>query len=665
VHQEKLMIFSAKNLLTFCVFACLCVNIANAKITAEIKPASKHTAALNVKQLESLAVDDKRDFAEQSRGFIAAPASKKIVSNGKVVWDMERFNFLFEDKRYQSIHPSLQRHALLNMNYGLYKVSDSVYQVRGFDLANITFVKGETGWLVFDTLATKETAKAALDLVNEHLGKRPIVAVVYSHNHADHFGGIRGLVDQADVLSGKVKIIAPQGFMEHAISENVYAGNAMNRRLFYQYGLVLPAGPTGHVDQAIGKGIPNGTISLLAPNVVITEPIQIMEIDGIRMEFQLTPNTEAPSEMNTWFPDLKTFWAAENITGTIHNIYTLRGAPVRDALAWSKYINKALYKYGKQAEIMVASHSWPRWGNERIQEVMKGQRDMYAHLNNQVLHLANSGVTINEIHNLYTVPKSQQKNWFSRGYHGSFEHNSRAVINRYLGYWDANPTTLIPTSPRESAPLYVEMMGGSKKILKKAGSLFNAGEYKLAQEILDKLVYAEPNNTDAKLMLADCFEQIGYQQESPSVRNSFLAAAQELRVGVPAGIETRTLSPDMVSALTVSNYLDYLAILMDARKAEGMAFTINFLISDTNERYAVELSNGALTNIENHTNDNADLSITTDRASMTKIMGQQASYKTLAQEGKLTFDGDVTVLQTLQSTLVQFDPGFEIMPGTK
>jgi len=656
---------SGLTLLPLCLASCLTFNIASAEITADIKPASEHTAALNAEQLKTLAIGDKLDFVEQSRGFIASPKSKKISSDGKVIWDMQRFDFLFEDKRYDSIHPSLQRHALLNMNYGLYKVSDNIYQVRGFDLANITFVKGNTGWIVFDTLTNMETAQAALELVTEHLGERPIVAVVYSHNHADHFGGIRGLVKEEDVRSGKVKVIAPKGFMEHAISENVYAGNAMSRRLFYQYGLLLPAAPTGHVDQAIGKGIPNGTISLIAPNLVITEPVQTLKIDGVTMEFQLTPNTEAPSEMNTWFPEFKTFWAAENITGTIHNIYTLRGAPVRDSLAWSKYINRALFEYGKKADIMVSSHNWPRWGNERVQEVMIGQRDMYAHLNNQVLHLANSGVTINEIHNVYTVPESQQKNWFSRGYHGSFEHNSRAVINRYLGYWDANPATLIPSSPGESAPLFVEMMGGSEKILEKSKSLIKNGEYTLAQEILNKLVYAEPKNKSAKLLLADCFEQLGYQQESPSVRNSFLAAAQELRLGVPAGLASKTLTPDLVRALTVSNYLDFLGILMDARKAEGMAFKINYVISDTQEHYALELSNGALSNIKGYLNDDADLTVTTDSNSMTLLIGQRATYKSLAEQGTLSFDGDPSVLKKMQSTMASFDPGFEIMPGTK
>ena len=308
-------------------------------------------------------------------------------------------------------------------------------------------------------MTAKETAAAALKFINQKLGERPVTGVVYSHSHADHFGGVRGVVDEADVSSGKVPVIAPVGFMDHAVSENVYAGNAMTRRMFYQYGVLLPRSPFGHVDQSIGKNTAAGNLGLIPPSVIIEKDFEEMTVDGIKMVFQNTPGTEAPAEMNTYFPDMKAFWAAENITGTVHNIYTLRGALVRDALKWSKEINNALYRFGTEAEVMFASHSWPRWGNDRIQEVMRTQRDIYANLNNEVLHLANQGVTINEIHNVYHPPKSLQNSWAAHSYHGSEEHNSRAVINRYLGYWDANPATLIPLSPRDSAPLYVEMMG--------------------------------------------------------------------------------------------------------------------------------------------------------------------------------------------------------------
>ncbi|MBP1776645.1 MAG: beta-lactamase protein, partial [candidate division NC10 bacterium] len=390
------------------------------------KMPSKFTIELQHGLRKTLPFEDKRDFDEAKKGFIAAPAYKQIMAEaGNVAWDMGSYEFLLQGKDFDSVHPSLQRQAILNMAYGLYEVvPGKVYQVRGFDLANISFIKGDTGWIVFDPLTAKETAKAALDFINEKVGKRPVVAVVYSHSHADHYGGVRGVVDEADVKSGKVPVIAPIGFMEHAIAENVYAGNAMNRRLFFQYGVLLPRSPFGHVDQSIGKNTAAGNAGLIPPSRYIEKDFETLTVDGVTMEFQNTPGTEAPAEMNTWFPQFKAFWAAENITGTIHNIYTLRGALVRDALVWSKHINVALYRYGTEAEYMFASHSWPRWGNARIQEVVRTQRDAYAHLNNTVLHHANQGVTINEIHNVYRQPKSLQEQWAAHSYHGSTEHNS-------------------------------------------------------------------------------------------------------------------------------------------------------------------------------------------------------------------------------------------------
>ena len=629
------------------------------------KMPSKFTVELQSKWRQSLPFDDKRDFEEQKKGFIAAPDYKQIKAEaGHVAWDMGSYEWLLQGKDFDSIHPSLQRQAILNMNYGLYEVIPGIYQVRGFDLANISFIKGKTGWIVFDPLTAKETAKAALDFINEKLGERPVVAVVYSHSHADHFGGVRGVVDEADVRSGKVKIIAPVGFMDHAVSENVYAGNAMSRRLFFQYGVLLPRSPFGHVDQSIGKNTAAGNLGLIPPNVIIEKDFETLTVDGIRMEFQNTPGTEAPAEMNTWFPDFKAFWAAENIVATIHNIYTLRGALVRDALEWSKQINVALYKYGQQADVMFASHSWPRWGNDRIQEVMRAQRDTYANLNNGVLHLANQGVTINQVHNVYEVPKSLQQQWAVRSYHGSVEHNSRAVINRYLGYWDGNPTTLIPLSPEDSAPLYVEMMGGAVKIIAKGRELYDQGKYSHAQEILNKLVYAESQNQEAKDLLADVFEQIGYQQESPSVRNSFLAAALELRSGIPEGASPKTAGPDMIRAMTTELWLDFLGIRLDSKKAEGKQFKINLVTPDSNEKFVVELSNGTLTNIEGFQAKDADLIVTIDRKDLVKTMMGAVSFDEQISTGKAKLKGNRQVYEDLKTLLIHFDLGFEMMPGT-
>ncbi len=628
---------------------------------------SQFTIELQNGLRKTLPFEDKRDFEEAQRGFIAAPAYKQIMADaGNVAWDMGSYEFLLQGKDFDSINPSLQRQAILNMAYGLYEVvPGEIYQVRGFDLANISFIKTNTGWIVFDPLTSKETARAALELVNEKLGKRPVVAVVYSHSHGDHFGGVRGVVDEADVKSGKVKIIAPAGFMEHAIAENVYAGNAMTRRMYFQYGVLLPRSPFGHVDQSIGKNTAAGNLGLIEPNVYITEPFEKMTVDGVEMEFQNTPGTEAPAEMNTYFPQYKAFWAAENITGTIHNIYTLRGALVRDPLAWSKNINNALYRYGNNAQVMFASHSWPRWGNERIQEVMRTQRDAYAHLNNEVLHLANNGVTINEIQNVYQLPDSLKKQWAAHSYHGSEEHNSRAVINRYLGYWDANPATLIPLSPKDSAPLYVEMMGGSSKILAKGRQLYKQGKYREAMEIVNKLVYAQPDNKSAKDLLADIFEQIGYQKESPSVRNSFLGAAYELRHGMPTGASPKSNGPDMIRAMTTELWLNSLAISMDSKKAAGMHFVINLSTPDNGEKFVVEMSNSALTNIKGQQAANPTLAITINRSDLEQVMGGQTTFDQLLAQGKAQFDGDRKAFDQLKSTLTVFKPDFELMPGTK
>jgi alkyl sulfatase BDS1-like metallo-beta-lactamase superfamily hydrolase len=628
-------------------------------------PSADTTAVVQAAR-EALPFGDSRDFEEARKGFIAAPEYRQIMAEaGHVAWDIGSFDFLLDGQDFDGIHPSLQRQAVLNLEYGLYEViPDRIYQVRGFDLANISFIKSDTGWIVFDPLTAKETATAALALLTEHVERRPVVAVVYSHSHADHFAGVRGVVDEADVRAGAVPIIAPVGFLKHAVAENVYAGNAMNRRAFYQYGSLLARSPFGHVDQAIGKGVATGTVGLIAPTVLIEHDIQELTVDGVRMVFQNTPGTEAPAEMNTWFPDWKVFWAAENITGTIHNIYTLRGALVRDALEWSRQINKALYLFGREAEVMFASHSWPRWGNARIQEVMRAQRDAYAHLNNGVLHLANQGVTINEIHNVYRVPDSLAQQWAARSYHGSVEHNSRAVVNRYLGYWDGNPTTLMPLSPSDSAPLYVDMMGGAEPILARGRDLISQGSYLLATEILNKLVYAQPDNIDARHLLADAFEQLGYQQESPSVRNSFLAAALELRSGIPTGVAPKSSGPDLIRALSTSQFLDFLGIRVDPAKASGVDFTINLITPDNGERFVIELSNATLTNLQGFQADNPDLTITINRTDLEEAMIGSTPLQQQVADGVATLVGDTSVMHTLATLLTHFELDFEIMPGT-
>lgn len=452
--------------------------------------------------------------------------------------------------------------------------------------------------------------------------------------------------------------------MEAAISENIFAGNAMTRRTQYQYGVLLARSPFGHVDQGIGKNVANGNTGLIAPNRIIEKDFESLTIDGVEMVFQNTPNTEAPVEMNTYFPQFKAFWAAENITATIHNIYTLRGAPVRNALNWSKQINVALYKFGIEAEVMFASHSWPRWGNARIQEVMRVQRDAYANLNNQVLHYANRGVTINEIHNVYKLPQSLESHWAAHSYHGSEKNNSRGVLQRFLGYWDANPATLIPLSPRDSAPLYVEMMGGSEKIIAKGNELYNGGKYLEASEILNKLVFAEPQNQTAKNLLADTFEQIGYQQESTGVRNSFLQGAYELRTGLQGGVPPKTTGPDVIRAMPTDSWLDFLGISIDPKKAEGLKFTINLITPDNGEKYLIEMSNATLTNIQGVQAPKPDLTITLNRTDLDKVMTGASTFDELITSGKAKFEGDRKPYEQLKSILVAFTPDFEILPGT-
>lgn len=632
----------------------------------EGKAPSRFTVDLRNRMQKQLPFEDVRDFEDSKRGLLAVPPFTKIMADaGNVAWDMESYTFLLQGKDFDSIHPSLQRQAILNMGYGLFEVLPGrIYQVRGFDLANITFVKGDTGWIIFDPLTAAETARAALKFINERLGARPVVAVVYSHSHVDHFGGVRGVVEEADAASGKVKVIAPSGFLHEAISENVFAGTAMTRRSRVQYGTLLGRSPFGHVDQSIGKNVAAGSVGLIRPNLDIVDEFRDLTIDGVRMVFQSTPDTEAPVEMNTWFPDFKAFWAAENVTATIHNIYTLRGAPVRNSLNWSKEINAAIHHF-PDMEVMFASHSWPRWGNARIMETLRAQRDLYANMNNQVLHLANEGVTINEVHNVYKVPASLQQQWAARSYHGSVPVNSRAVINRFLGYWDGNPVNLQPLPQQESGRLFVEMMGGSAKILGRCRALITQGKYQHASELLTHLVYAEPSNQGARNLLADAFEQQGYQSESTSLRNSYLNMAYELRSGMQAGTAPQSTGPDVIRAMGTEQWLDFLGISVDSRKAEGMAFKINLVTPDTNEKFLVEMSNATLTNIKGFTDPAADLTITVNRADLNTVMMGAKTFESLEREGKASFAGSHKPFEQLRSLLVQFSPDFEVFPGTR
>jgi alkyl sulfatase BDS1-like metallo-beta-lactamase superfamily hydrolase len=631
------------------------------------KAPSRHTIAVLEEARRTLPLSDTRDFEENRRGLIAPMPERQIRADaGHVAWDMDRFNFLDQQDRFDSIHPSLHRIGRLNNNYGLYEVVPGIFQVRGFDLSNMTFVRGRTGWIVFDVMLTAETARAAWRLFQQHRGEGlPVSAVIYSHNHADHWGGIRGLLSDADVRSGRIPIIAPHPFLRAAVEENVYAGNAMNRRLAYQYGQLLSVAPHGFVGMGLGQHVSAGAVGLVVPTRIVERDIEEFDVDGVPMVFQNAPGTESPAQMHTWIPSMRALWMAENVNATLHNIYTLRGAPVRDPLRWSKYIADALYRFGTQAEVLFGAHHWPRWGSERIQEVLRGQRDLYANMNNQVLHLANQGVTINQIHNVFAVPQGIQQMWFNRGYHGSPQNNARGVVQRFLGYWDCNPATLIPLSPEDAAPLYVEMMGGAERIIARGRALHDEGRYQHASEILNRLVFAEPTNRAARELLADVWEQIGYQQENAGLRNSFLNGAYELRSGISMGEAATSGTPDVIRAMSTELFLNFLGIRMDARKAEGMRFTINLVTPDNGERFIIELANATLTNLQGFQADRADLTLTINRSALEQVMTGEKSLDAQIADGTARVQGDVSVLTRLAGLMVDFDPRFEVLPGTR
>jgi len=650
-----------KTLVASIIVAVFSQSVFAADPSTATKDASASTKAYQQQQRDSLPFSDTKDFELVEKGLIKRPEAVTIKDeNGTAVWELGSYDFLMGDHSIDTIHPSLERQAKLNMAYGLYKVTDRIYQVRGYDLANITFIQGDTGWIVFDPLLTPPTAKAAFELVSKELGDFPIHSVVYSHAHVDHFGGVKGIVSQAQVDSGEVQVIAPRHFMEHAIKENVLAGNAMTRRATYQYGNALPIGPKGLVDAAIGKGTSLGMIGLITPTREISQDTETVTIDGIEMVFMNTPNTESPSEMNTYFPQFKALWTAENVIGTMHNVYTLRGAEVRDAQGWSKYINSLIHGVAKEADVMFASHSWPRWGNDYLMDVLKKQRDMYGYIHDHSLNLANKGVTINEIHNEFEVPDSLANEWYNRGYHGSYSHNVRAVINKYLGFFDMNPATLNQLSPADSAPKYVEAMGGADAIIKRARASFDKGEYRWAAEMLDKVIYADPDNQQARLLQADIFEQMGYQSESAGWRNTYLVGAYELRHGMPTNARATRVGPDFVSAMSTDLIFDYLGVRLNAEKAEGKKLTLNFVFPDRDEHYLLELENSHLNNIKGQQSDNADVTITINRSDMDKMLIKQQSFQQLLQDGKVKTQGNIQAFGQLMGMMDEFPFWFKI-----
>lgn len=561
------------------------------------KPATAATRAANDAVLKSLPFGDRSDFDDAQRGLIARPDTLTIKNTkGDVVWDLESYKqYIGPDKPApDTVNPSLWRNAQLNMNHGLFKVTDRVYQVRGYDLSNISFVQGDTGWIVLDPLISEETAKAAYDLVTKHLGRKPVVAVIYSHSHIDHYGGVRGVVDEADVRSGKVKILAPEGFTEHAISENVIAGNAMGRRAIYMYGALLPRNERGGVNGGLGQTTSTGTAGLILPSELIGKTGHEVTIDGVKMVFQMTPGTEAPAEMNTWFPQFKAMWMAENTTNTMHNILTLRGAQVRDALKWASFLQETIELYGPQTEVKFQAHHWPQWGNAKILDYWKKQRDLYKYTHDQSVNLLNKGYTGEEISELIQLPPELDKFWPNRGYYGSLRHNSRAVYQRYMGWYNGNPSNLNNLPPADAAKKYVEYMGGEAAVLQRAQADFDKGNYRWVAEALKHVVFANPDSKAGKEMLADALEQLGYQAESGPWRSIYLQGAFELRNGVPKAGGTNTASPDTIRAMPPEMLFDYFAVRLNGPKAAGKKIGLNIDLTDLKQQFGLDVENAVL-----------------------------------------------------------------------
>jgi alkyl sulfatase BDS1-like metallo-beta-lactamase superfamily hydrolase len=626
------------------------------------KPASDATKRYNAAVQAYLNFGDKQDFEDAKRGLIGRPEKLTITDDkGKVVWDLEAYKAFIADNKAapDTVNPSLWRNAQLNMQYGLFKVTEGVYQVRGYDLSNITFVQGKTGWIVGDPLISKETAKAAYDLVTQHLGKKPVVAVVYSHSHVDHYGGVRGLVGDADVKSGKVKILAPEDFTEHAVAENVIAGNAMARRATYMYGALLPKNATGGVNGGLGQTTSTGDAGLIPPTDIIKKTGEKRTIDGVEMVFQMTPGTEAPAEMNVFFPKLKAMWMAENATHTFHNVLTLRGAVVRDPLIWAKFMNETIDTYGPQIEAEFASHHWPMWGNARILEFLGKQRDLYKYVHDQSVNLLNKGYTGTEIAEMIKLPPELDKAWFNRGYYGTLKHNSRAIYQRYMGFYDSNPTTLDQLPPEAAAKKYVEYMGGANAIVQKAKGDFDRGEYRWVAEALKHVVFADPSNKAAKDLLADAYEQMGYQAESGPWRAEYLQGAAELRSGTPTAGGVVTASPDTIRAMTPELVFNYWGVKLNGQKAAGKKLNLVFSFTDLNKKYAVTLENSVLNASEKLTG-TADATVTLSKPDLDAI-ALGSSPQEQIKNGKWKVTGKAEAVTQLFGLLDDFPFWFNIV----
>lgn len=626
------------------------------------KPASEHTRAFNSSAATPL---DPEDFTRAQRGFIAALEDTKITdAQGQRASDIGRYDFLQGDAP-DTVHPNLWRHAKLNVNHGLFEVTEGVWQVRGYDISNITFIKGETGWVVIDPLTVEHTARAGYELVTQHLGYRPVTAVIYTHSHADHFGGVNGVTTQEDVSAGRCQVIAPVGFMAETIGENVIAGPAMGRRGTYQFGPMLPAGPKGHVDCGLGNSIPVGPPGLIAPTHDITYTGEEMTVDGVQIIFQLTPETEAPAEMNFFFPDLNGLCMAENCSHTMHNLVPIRGALVRNSLKWSKYINESIELFGARTTVLFTSHNWPRWGNDDLINFLELQRDLYKWMHDQTMRQANLGLNALEIGDKLELPDDFLAHDHTRGFYGDLVHNSKAVYQRYLSWYDCNPANLHKLPPVEVGQRYVDLAGGAEALLTKARMAFAAGDYRWVAELVNHLIFADPTNDEARALQADTLEQLGYQSESSTFRNSYLTGAMELRQGPPQLGSSQVRGRGLLVAMTIEQIFDTLAVRLISENVSGLSLKINWHFTDmggtADERWLLGLSHRTLYSVQGRNDEKAQATLTMARSTLISVIIQETTFIDEIGKGSIVIDGDATALLTIFGNLDAFPNSFNIV----
>lgn len=620
------------------------------------KPPSAPIEAAHAQHLSTLPFDDTADFADADRGFIGAlqPCVVK-AADGRVVWDNDVYGFL-SGEAPTSVHPSLWRQSTLAAKQGLYEVVEGIYQVRGLDLSNISFIEGNTGIIVIDPLVCTETAAAALGLYRAHRGDRPVIAVIYTHSHVDHFGGVLGVTTQADVDAGKVAVIAPQGFIDHAVQENVYAGTAMARRASYMYGTVLDRGPQGQVGCGLGQTPSTGEVAVIVPTLDITTTGETHTIDGIEIEFQMAPGTEAPAEMHFYFPGFRALCMAENATHNLHNLLTLRGALVRDPHGWSGYLTEAIDSFGDRTDVVFASHHWPTWGRERIVEYLGLQRDLYAYLHDQTLRLLNQGHTGIEIAENFAMPPALEKAWHTHGYYGSVSHNVKAVYQRYMGWFDGNPARLWAHPPEAIGPRYVAAIGGPDRVVEVARQAFDDGDFRWAATLLDHVIFTDENHAAARELYADTLEQLAYGAENATWRNFFLGGATELRVG-NFGTPTSPNSPTLLSQLSPEQIFDALAININGPNAWELELAVDISFTDLGVNYRLTLRNGVLV-YRKVPADRSTAGATLTLAAKVRILALVAGDFT---SPGLDIDGDPQVLQQLVGVLDRPDPSFNIV----